>query len=265
MKSLFFALPTLLLLTTPAWARPAALDAVDRRVEEIRHAGSVPIIVADLDETLIDSTARRTYSYGDAVRVLCGENRSGDCGHAAGLNLTEVFALPNHYDLHPLFARVGITDAGWIKRLDDTAFNIYLSGKWLELDQPTPGAAEYVQRLRAAGATIFFVTARWQKSQGPGTLASLKHLGMATDADSDFVILRPEGLSSLEFKRRSFATINEWASAHGGVIAGSFENEPENMNAMIDAFPGSERVFVRGAFIKDEPLKLEVPTIVDFR
>ena len=77
---------------------------------------------------------------------------------------------------------------------------------------------------------------------------------MATDEDREFIILRPEGLSSIEFKRRSFDKIKGWTRDHGGVVAGAFENEPENMNAMLEQFPGALHVFVSGAFLKNIPL-----------
>jgi hypothetical protein len=48
------------------------------------------------------------------------------------------------------------------------------------------------------------------------------------------------------------------------VVAGAFENEPENMNAMVDQFPEADHVFVTGAYVKQEPLKPGVVTIRDY-
>jgi len=46
-------------------------------------------------------------------------------------------------------------------------------------------------------------------------------------------------MDDLQFKRDAFAQIE-----HLGEVVGVFENEPANINAMADAFPGAVAVFV---------------------
>ena len=262
-----FILPLLMMVGLPsAWARSKILNHVLQRAATSDRMGAIPVVVMDLDETLIDSTLRRFEAYQDSVRTLCGKDRTGDCGKSAGLNISEFLSLPNRYDQNPLFDQVGISKGAWSAQLNDSAIKIYLSGKWIELDQATPGATEYIQELRKLHAKIFFVTSRWKTSQGAATLASLQHLGMWSEDDhDDSLILRPAGMSSIDFKRISYKMINDWREAHDALIVGAFENEPENMNAMVDAFPGATHVFVTGAFIQNEPLKGAPGLIKTFR
>jgi hypothetical protein len=78
-------------------------------------------------------------------------------------------------------------------------------------------------------------------------------------------MLRPDGMSSIEFKKKSFQKVHEWVSDHHATVIGTFENEPENMNAMVDQFPSAAHVFVEGAFVLNLPLKPSVIKIRDYR
>ena len=63
---------------------------------------------------------------------------------------------------------------------------------------------------------------------------------------------------------RAFAEIGNWANQNGGEVVGVFENEPENMNALVELFPSAVSVFVKGAFLKPEPVREEALQIRDF-
>jgi len=68
-------------------------------------------------------------------------------------------------------------------------------------------------------------------------------------------------MGSIEFKRASFQYITDRlgpAHAPDAEVAFVFENEPENINAMVEYFPLADAFFIPGAFVQDEPLKSSI-------
>lgn len=195
MKKTNIATLSLLFVTHFSWAIPEVLQIVQNRAAQTKASGKVPVVVMDLDETVVDSTPRKFRAYQEAVNPLCGPKRSGSCGRVAGINLTEVYALPNHYNWNPLWAALGGLPHDFQTNLEKQALDYYLSNQFMDLDQAVPGATEFVQNLRSLGTHVFFVSSRWVSKQNEGTMHSIEHLGLATAADHDAVILRPDGRS----------------------------------------------------------------------
>ena len=91
----------LFLVIPSSWARPQAATQVLSRVTEVKSEGGTPVVVMDLDETVVDSSPRKLQSYQSAVQQLCGQDRAGDCGRVAGMNISEVLALPDFITTRP--------------------------------------------------------------------------------------------------------------------------------------------------------------------
>ncbi len=222
-------------------------------------------MIADLDETLIDSTLRRDRSLRAAAERLCAAPGGGapECVGVSGLNVREIYEQANRYDNAVLFARLGI--ARWASQvgLEREMLDLYLSGSFLELDQAMPGAVPFILAVEKAGAKVFYVSSRYADTQLAGTLASLESLGLLRDRSR--VLLRPRGMSSIDFKEHAFRQVAAWARANGGAVGLLLENEPENMNAMLRLFPAAQGIFVEGAFLKDEPLNGTPLRVRDFR
>ncbi len=242
------------------------LRSMEARVKATVAQGQTPVLVFDLDETLIDSTPRKYMAFRDAIRELCGEVRydydyswPAGCDRAVTVHQSEIYALPNRYNILSFFDSIYTWD-DWKKQLDDRMIGIYSSGKRLDLDREIPGAANFVKRMRSLGAKFYFVSSRNHSSQRVGTLASLRALGFGDSALEQEVILKPEGMRSLEFKQKTFAMIHQ----QPGKVVGVFENEPENMNAMITEFPDALAYFIRGAWLIDLPVSPKAIQLNDY-
>ncbi|MGZ3695609.1 MAG: HAD family acid phosphatase [Bdellovibrionota bacterium] len=253
-----------LAFTATSNAMPPEVRSIVAKIAASSAHGLSPVIIADLDETLVDSIPRRFLSFQEAFSTICGPAREGDCAKAAGINIIEFLALPNRYAQGTLLQAVGISPE-MAEQLQKEMMNIYYGGTYVAKDQSVPGATEFVQELRKTGAKIFFVTSRGDEAQREGTLVSLKNLGFIHDGDEASVMLRSKGMSSIEFKRSSFLKIKSWAESNNGIVELVMENEPENMNAMTDFFPSAAAIFVDGAFVKDEPLKGNPIHVRNFR
>ncbi|MEK6580549.1 MAG: HAD family acid phosphatase [Bdellovibrionota bacterium] len=246
------------------WAVHPALETALARISQDRAEGRTSFVVSDLDETLVDSTERRFYALRKATVEHCLGTTDGWCGSLFGINLSEVLGLPNRYDLIPLFEQLGI-NSRFYSPIWSRTLEIYLSNEFMGLDQSIPGAIEFTQKLRAAGAVMFYVSSRWNSKQRAGTWKNLLELGFVLRGEEDRVYLRKDGQSSIDFKREAFEQIDQLGKKKGALIRLAMENEPENFNALVDRFAGADHVFVEGAWMKQEPLKGNPIRVRDFR
>lgn len=255
-----------------AEARARVLDRVLADARTAAKAGIAPAVVMDLDETVIDSAPRRRVALLIAAERRCdpalGAIALGPeaCEAIRGLNTQEIYRLRNRYDDLALFASLGLDlSPDQEKRLLDDTLGEYLSGRLEGWDQPIAGANAFVRELRASGARVYFVSSRYEDAQLASTQASLRELGMLPATASRDLILRSRAMASIDFKRQAFARIRAEVSAAGGSVVGVFENEPENLQAMAEAFPGAAAVFVKGAWIKPGTVPAIARAIDDYR
>lgn len=227
----------------------------------------VSVFIFDLDETLIDSTKRKYLSYRDAISEMCDGVTVAppDCVKMSEVRWGEFLGEKNSYAEKHIFQEVqGVSEAVYSEIFKRT-MNLYLSDRWiLEADSLMPGAGLFVKELRNLKSKIYFVTSRSRVNQETGTLASLKRLGLLRRGEEPNVILKEEGEKSIDFKKRAFHQISEWSESHNAEIVGVFENEPENMNAMVEQFPDAIAGFMKGALLKDIPVTLKAHQIQDF-
>jgi hypothetical protein len=242
------------------------LSEIENKVRSLREQGVTPVIVSDLDETLISSSWRRYKSFLDAIPKVCGvPYQVSLCRHFYKIQYEDIWVYArsvkgNEYNAGPLYKKFGVVKPEIQKALLDEMLKVYLSGAHMEDDFAYSGASEYILGLKRLGATVFFVSSRYQSSQGMGTLRSLvsQHMILENEVRSidRKVILRPDGMSSLEFKKMAFAKIQRLIGrTHGKAqVVGVLENEPENMNAMIEQWPDAVAGFLKGAALKPESL-----------
>lgn len=252
------------------WAE-AREGELDRMVVDTGAAcarGAAPgYFVFDLDETLVDSRLRRYLSYRDAAEIACAANPApAECAKARQLRYEDGLSLRNAYSHIELMGRLGIdVGSAFAKAWESAMVATYLSGKYMEFDTPVPGADAFIRDLVDScgrGVPIYYVTARYADTQLAGTLASLRKLGFLDGVPDAGVVLRVRGEDSLAFKERAFREIR---AKEGATARGVFENEPENLNAMVRAFPEAQAIFVLGAFMKDEPLSSRARKIRSYR
>jgi hypothetical protein len=267
---MFYFLTLLLSVSASFAAAPvpqAELRLVETRVSETFKKGQTPVLIFDLDETLIDSTPRKYMALRDAVKEICGYmNDHYDyvypavCTQGIHIHQSQIYALSNRYALSELFTISSSYQKEILDDFMDRVFTFYLSGKHLELDREIPGAVSFVRKMRELGAKLYFVSSRSDSSQREGTLASLRTLGMDAPTLEQEVILKPDGMRSLEFKQKTFAMIHQ----QPGEVVGVFENEPENINAMIQEFPHAQAYLIRGAWLIEGDVDARAIQLDDF-
>ncbi len=225
------------------------------RAIQSRSQGRLPVAVFDLDETLVNSTPRRFLSFLRALPALQAQFPQ-EAAKLKGLRLEHFFTLRNRYSTAETLAAFGIQNAQFQAQLETQFLIHYLSGDWIAFDRDMPCGTALIRDLQKMGVLPVFISSRYASSQLAATLASLKELGITRENEPFRVVLRPDGMSSIDFKKMAFAKVRELGKEFGkpvDVILAA-ENEPENMNAMTAEFPTATKFFIKGAYLKEETL-----------
>lgn len=203
----------------------AKLAEVITRVEQVAAAGGRPVVVFDLDSTLIDTAHRHLRVLREFALI------EGDAG------LTELAGRLIPADMgyrvdHPLLVR-GLEDPALSSRLHAFWAPRYFSDAYCAADLPTLGAVSYVQTIYDAGGWVYYLTARPRSLMAQGTVAALVSCGFPALCGRTFLQLKHDDrLSDTAFKHGALQDV----AASGEVVA-TFENEPGHANAFREAFP----------------------------
>lgn len=219
------------------------LDSLLRDVEAAAKSG--PIVVFDLDDTLL-STARRH------LKIL--SEYSPKLGSLKPEHL--------HYSITDTAKGAGITDEAALKELRDFWFARFFTNDYVRLDEEIEGGAAYCRDTRAAGARVVYLTGR-DETMREGTMDALGQRGFPVpDAKDIVLILKPRfETPDLEYKTAAIERLRSM-----GEVLGNFDNEPAHVNIFREAFPKSRTIFVdtkhSGKPVAPHP---SIPWIKNFR
>lgn len=223
-----------------------------RILEDVRrHAGARPYVVFDLDSTLF-STAQRN------------------------LAILREFAEPRGGKLWALVQSLAATDMGWNviddvgkRGIDDPAVLAELRKFWRDRfftdvyvlkDEPSPGSADYVNAVHAAGAVVYYLTGRDVPGMKKGTVESLRLHGFPGESERVILRMKPTWeFPDYEFKSGVLVELK----AH--TVLGSFENEHAQANLFRQQFPQATTVCLDTVTSKVVPLLEGVHLVKDFQ
>lgn len=213
-----------------------ALNQVVERVEESISAGHQPIVILDLDDTLINTRERN-------LRILKEFARQPEIqtAHpAAALKIQNLRMSDIRYQSSDTLKAIGVDHEDVLKKASDFWLTRFFTNAYCALDRANPGATKYLHRLVRAGAMVVYLTGRDVPRMHDGTLESLGRNMFPTNSDHALLMMKPDAkMDDLQFKKDSFAQIEKM-----GEVVGLFENEPANLNAMAEAFPDAEAIFL---------------------
>lgn len=213
-------------------SQKAVLEGVLARVAAAKAAGRRPMVLLDLDDTLL-ATARRH------VRILAEFAASRPAAAAVAALRPEAVS----YQIADTAKAAGLTDPGLLAELKDFWFARFFKNEYLTEDDEVPGAAEFCRRLAAAGGVPAYFTGR-DEAMREGTVKNLARHGFPMPGKNGegpaLLVLKPKfETPDLEFKETGLRLIAE----HGSIEAG-FENEPAHINLFDDKFPGATHVLL---------------------
>jgi len=229
----------ILLISTASWGKnyqPEVLEHVLHHVQEVSSEGQKPILVFDLDDTLINTRYRTQRILQEmATDLPLGEKFPWET------QLLKTCQPENLlYELEDTLKGIGIADGRFISEATLFWAARYFSSSYVAQDLPIQAAVNYVRKAHQLGATIVYLTGRDTPRMGIGTSYNLKHLGFPIEVERTHLIMKPKKeMDDLEFKKSLLDQIT-----HMGVVVAGYENEPANINLFRNAWPRASMIFV---------------------
>ncbi len=220
-----------------------------------RTSAGAPVLVLDLDGTLMDNRPRTAQIMRDlgeawrerhpeAARALAGATASG---------LAYLFS--------DSLRRLKIVEPALVAEATDYWRQRFFRDDDLRHDVALNGSVQFVRACHQRGATVVYLTGRDLPAMGLGTFASLRTLGFPLGIAGVEIILKPDAQMADEaFKRMVAPTL-----ARVGEVVASFDNEPANCNLFKEAYPQADVVFVDTQHVPGAPpLRPDVAIVADF-
>jgi hypothetical protein len=199
------------------------------------HPSQPVKVFLDLDSTLF-TVRHRTQAL---LRKFAVEHSRQFPRQAASLEAVEV--LDTDWGIRSALLRSGIAfDAEFAEQIRRYWQTGFFSSDYLHLDEPYPGAVDFVNRLKAAGAHVHYLTGRDRPRMGAGTEQSLRAHGFPLDLPLEQLLMKPQpDHSDIDFKESVFRKLD-------GIFreVWFFENEPLIINRLIEAKMRVNCVFV---------------------
>jgi len=211
----------------PAPEQAIRLSGVLERIRRQRaHETKPPLVVFDLDGTLIDNRPRST--------VIMQE-----------LGAVWQTRFPEHSELlrnaHPdgigyLFREnlrtFGVCDNDQLAEAIEFWKARFFSDRFLCHDRATPGAVEFARACYEARATLVYLTGRDLPNMALGSLSSLRDLGFPIGVSGTEFVMKPDPeMSDEAFKRNVMPELGR-----SGEVVAAFDNEPGHCNAFVACF-----------------------------
>lgn len=168
------------------------------------HKSSVPVhVFFDLDSTLF-SVRRRTQTI---LRQFADEYKDQFPEQTRVLRNIEL--LDTDWGIKSALIRSGISfDLNFGPAVRDYWKLHFFSSTFLHLDDPYPGAVQFVQRLASAGAVVSYLTGRDRHRMGSGTIDSLRAHGFPLDTNANHLMMKPSlAISDVDYKEAVFAEL----------------------------------------------------------
>lgn len=209
------------------------------------------LAVFDLDSTLFNVSTR-------TQKIL---HEFADLHNLEDLKKTEV--LLTDWGVKEAVFRQGYnieTHAEILEKLRDYWFERFFSNEYLHYDVPYTGAIEFVLELAAAGVDIMYLTGRDQFRMGVGTKEVLNKWGFPVEDNKLF--LKPNRTMDDElYKKEWFEKLDR--SLYQKVYF--FENEPVNVNAILEHCPDVDVIFLDTTHARKQTVAADVHRIKNFR
>ena len=234
-------------------SKKTSLPSLGCVLSEIQHSIRKrinPIVVFDLDDTLF-STKERTLKIMREFEDKYA-HKFPDFKYAMNRIRTRDIC----YEMRTTLIIMGVKNVKLYKELNEFWWKRFFQNEYLGCDVPISGAVEFVQKCYKEGALIYYCTGRHYRSgdfgvndptpkfseanrftagMERGTINALLEQGFPLASGRAVLHLKEDFLQDdAEFKL--MGAIPNIRGLNGHVVA-TFENEPENANQFLEAFP----------------------------
>ncbi len=207
-------------------------DTLTRRVISAKKSDKSPLMIFDLDGTLVEHHYRIYHVFVDLAREL---NFPED---AKSLIFD---SNPEEYGYHPreTLENIGLNEE-LIEKMLAPWLKYFLSSKFLHYDHPMKGAYYFVRNILSLGVKVVYLTGRDVPNMGEGTRAWLEKFNFLDNSGLTELNMKKDlSISNAESKRLACEEIN--ASGQAVLVV---ENEPKELEFMLGVFPKSIGVLI---------------------
>lgn len=214
-------------------------------IEASLVCGEQPVIIFDLDDTLIDCRHRKHRVIHEFIQQLHIRD-----AFALECQLVERLSWENvQYRVLDTLVQEGIQNQLFGEQLVQYWRERYFTYPYLIEDRPFPRALEFVQHCRQLGAIIVYLTGRDVPGMGQGTYDAMRKLGFPTaDERVHFILKEDPAIDDLAFKVGALEKI-----APLGKVIAAFENELANLHAMAERFPDAAMYWRKTLYLPNPP------------
>lgn len=207
-------------------------DAVDRVVAKVAEKSRPPVVVYDLDGTLMDNGPRTWQILVDFAE------HEGNAELRKKLDAAPRTRLP--YLLQDTLAILKVDDAALIERAKAFWMDRFFTDDHQSHDIPIAGALSLVRQSYEAGATVVYLSGRDVPKMLVGVCQSLRAHGFPVGLARTVTVLKPSFYDEdLAFKKSAM----DFIDTLGDVVA-TYDNEPANCNAFQERWPDGLHLFV---------------------
>lgn len=202
---------------------------VDRAAVRAAGEGAAPVVVFGLDGALFDPRARALRILAELAETM--HDLPDVASALRGLRADGVQTL-----LGDTLRGIGIERPAIVNRISHFFRARYAEERYLEHDEPCPGAAEYVWRVWEAGAMVVYVAGRDAPGMLVGTVASLREHGFPfAQIGVQLVLKRDATLGDDSFLRAAVPTLGR-----AGEVVGLFDASPMVCELAKHTFPNAD-------------------------
>ncbi|MBC7532953.1 MAG: hypothetical protein H7318_15370 [Oligoflexus sp.] len=222
-------------------------DSLEQRIQKILKQGGRkrPLIVFDVDDTLIDCRFRKSLVFRD----FANQPRIQKKWPLESQMIIDMDWTRLCYRVNDNLKLLAIADETFGGELLNFWLQHYFTYTYLIQDRAFPGAQDFVKRCLDLGSHIVYLTARDHPGMYQGTIEALSSLGFPMHSPKTHVMLKPEvSMSDHHFKVGALEQI-----ASLGEVVASFENELINLNAMAERFPDAAMYWRKTLYAPDPP------------
>jgi hypothetical protein len=221
-------------LALPA-AAASPLDTVRTSVRDELARGGRPIVVFNIDGTILDNSPRSLAILKDFV----AENPGAAAEIADSVNALAP-AEVDYYVIDTL-QKCGLRNLFLLEAALRFWADNFFTARYTALDMPTQGAVDFIREIHDAGALIVYISGRNQETMLAGTVESLRASGFPVGTSRTLMILSPAGAEAARlFKRHAYGEITRM-----GKVVGAFDDEVEEVVTMKRHWPRAEVVFFK--------------------
>ena len=213
--------------------RDALQQTTLERTRALVAGGAHPVVVFDVDSTLLDTA----YRHHQILIEAASELRDPALATLARTLAPSAFG----WDVLSVLSDHGFTDVTLHKKVRAAWARRFFTDRLCAIDEPYPTAVSFVQQLHRAGAFIYYLTGRPSQTMSVGTVTSFKRLGLPLMTHRTKLHLKADPSErDVIYKTAAMDAIR----AIGQPVVATFENEPRNANAFAMAFPDALNVLV---------------------